>query len=176
MTSEFARQCHNRPLSHHGACSGCPVFLKGDCSVLPLSFSLTAASPESFNGKFCSQRGVAASAVLPSNARHWLNEPLLKQCVAEIAEALHDLHSRNMVHLDVKPANILVQFSDRYSGPLSLNSDGNIVRDVESDGVVITFKLGDFGLACSIYEPCPEDGDGSYLSWSVSTFPCHVWL
>jgi serine/threonine protein kinase len=91
----------------------------------------------------------------------------LKQCIAEIAEALHDLHSRNIVHLDVKPANILVQFSDRYSGSVSLNSDGDIVRDVESDSVVVTFKLGDFGLACSVYDASPEDGDGAYLSWYV---------
>jgi hypothetical protein len=57
-----------------------------------------------------------------------LHDSLLKQLIAEVAEALHEMHSRNMVHLDVKPANILMQVDGIYCGPLSVDGEGYVVR------------------------------------------------
>lgn len=99
----------------------------------------------------------------PLTYRKQLSEPLLKQLIADIAEALHDMHSRNMVHLDVKPANMLVKVDGNYCGPLELNGDGVVVRGTEEQACRIQFKLGDLGLACPVYEPRPESGDGRYL-------------
>lgn len=52
--------------------------------------------------------------------------------IAHLTRALAYLHCRNIVHRDVKPENLLVDF------------DGDRIR---------TLKLGDFGLACEVDEP-----------------------
>lgn len=77
------------------------------------------------------------------------------------------MHARKIVHLDVKPANIMVQVENRYCGALSVSDEGVVVL---GDGSIkpasacsVTFKLGDLGLACSVFERFPEQGDGQYL-------------
>lgn len=65
----------------------------------------------------------------------------IRKIFRDISKALYALHSNNLVHLDIKPENIL-------------ESDGN-------------YKLGDFGLSriafISSYEDFDE-GDARYLA------------
>ncbi|CAG9460695.1 unnamed protein product [Pedinophyceae sp. YPF-701] len=77
-----------------------------------------------------------------------LPEPRVWQVARDMASALELIHSRNILHLDLKPDNILI-----------------------SDGV---FKLGDFGLAVSRDAANWEEGDGDYVApelLSTATVP-----
>ena len=60
------------------------------------------------------------------------------KCLREILLALQLIHSRGVVHLDVKPDNIFIQ-----------------------NGL---YKLGDFGLAGIASSMDAEEGDSRYLS------------
>lgn len=60
------------------------------------------------------------------------------KCLREISLALQLIHSKGMVHLDIKPDNIFVQ-----------------------NGL---YKLGDFGLAGIATSMDAEEGDSRYLS------------
>src|SRR4051812_11245306 len=58
-----------------------------------------------------------------------LSADLARRIVADVADALALLHSRSVIHRDVKPANVLV------------------LDDAESDRTGVTAKLSDFGIA-----------------------------
>lgn len=57
-------------------------------------------------------------------------EHVLKPILRDVARALAFIHSKGVIHNDIKPANILVQF--------------------EEDSELPTYKLADFGIACII--------------------------
>ncbi|KPI87725.1 putative protein kinase putative serine/threonine protein kinase [Leptomonas seymouri] len=94
-------------------------------------------------------------ATLPRPVR----EPVLRGMLHQIATALYELHSHNVVHMDVKPENILK-------------------RQLSADEYI--FKLCDFGLARPIHAremPTVEqfvglnddDGDRRYMSPELLT-------
>lgn len=88
-----------------------------------------------------------------------VKEPVLREMLHQIATALYELHSHNVVHMDVKPENILK-------------------RQIGADAYI--FKLCDFGLARPIdAKEMPtgenfvglndDDGDRRYMSPELLT-------
>lgn len=64
-------------------------------------------------------------------------EPIISNFTSQIAAGLHHIHSLGIIHLDVKPDNILISRE-----PLAVESgvgDGNEVEFI--------LKLADFGMA-----------------------------
>lgn len=74
---------------------------------------------------------------LPLDAR--LPEADVWRLIAEVTAGLQHLHDHGCIHLDVKPANILI-------------------------GAGATFKVGDLGLAMLRGQWEPEEGDGAYVA------------
>ncbi|KAJ1340294.1 hypothetical protein BSLG_005067 [Batrachochytrium salamandrivorans] len=73
-----------------------------------------------------------------------IDEPRIWRILADIAQGLRHIHQRNIVHLDIKPGNILI------------SRDG-------------TLKIGDFGMAARAPVPkgADREGDRSYLAPEV---------
>ena len=72
---------------------------------------------------------------------------LCRKWVRDVALAVKYLHKLNIAHLDIKPANILLQFTCTGTTIPALTLD-NIIGHKE----VITFKLGDLGTSQSFGE------------------------
>jgi serine/threonine protein kinase len=70
-----------------------------------------------------------------------LNEEVMRKIMRDVCSGLDELHSRGIVHLDIKPENILESFSGK-------------------------FKLGDLGMARLLSRVAEEhdfpDGDSRY--------------
>jgi wee1-like protein kinase len=66
-----------------------------------------------------------------------LSEPELRHLISHVAEGLRFIHSRNLVHMDIKPANI---FISRDTTQVQCDSDNSIREDEESQ---ITYKIGE---------------------------------
>ena len=89
------------------------------------------------------------------------------QLLAELASALHFLHSHNMVHLDVKPANTLLH----VPGAMQLHPAASLADRVTFlDDVLaeeqrqLVFKLGDLGHVRDRASPAQlEDGEAKYM-------------
>ncbi|MDQ1530175.1 MAG: eukaryotic-like serine/threonine-protein kinase, partial [Microbacteriaceae bacterium] len=86
--------------------------------------------------------GMLADGALPPD--------FARRIVADVADALRLLHSRSVVHRDVKPANILV------------------LGDAETDRTGVTAKLTDFGIARMV--------DGTRLTTSDSILGTAAYL
>src|SRR5699024_7780793 len=78
---------------------------------------------------------------------HEIPEDTVWMCLVDLLKALDHLHSRDLIHLDIKPDNILI-------------SPDNLC------------KLGDFGLVCEVkkarsYFHMINMGDGRYVANEV---------
>ena len=105
----------------------------------------------------------------------------LRRITHDIAAALAFMHARGMVHLDVKPANILVNYG---SGPGMCDKNGDwlpsvnlmtglvsLDNDLAEDAdpkkipkMPVRYKLADLGQATRLDDPNFEEGDSRYTS------------
>lgn len=69
------------------------------------------------------------STLSPTSNPYVLSDGLLKNITLQLASALHHIHTRDLIHLDVKPDNVLVSFN----GILRLADFGQ-ARIVRPDG------------------------------------------
>ena len=69
-----------------------------------------------------------------------MDEPLLWKCLADVASGMHHLHQNGVIHMDIKPENVLMQSSSSSSPPI--------------------FLIADFGQCITSEEVQPEDGRG----------------
>ncbi|CAF0822728.1 unnamed protein product [Didymodactylos carnosus] len=91
-----------------------------------------------------------------------LNEHVLKQILHQMADALSYMHSKDIAHLDVKPANIMLCFKGK--GISSSEQLENMMDEQDS----VIYKLTDLGHVCSISKcTVEEDGDSRYLALEV---------
>lgn len=66
---------------------------------------------------------------------------LLKRIISEISEALTSLHAQQLVHLDIRPHNILVNISDDSAKSFVSIIDLDMVRPFFSSNVIKHFPL-----------------------------------
>jgi len=83
---------------------------------------------------------------------HNFNDAAIERLLSHLASGLHYMHMSKMVHLDIKPANIMIS----HSKFLKTDED-KVDRD-------IIYKIGDLGhVAHTDNLSDVEDGDGRYL-------------
>eukprot|EP00096_Caligus_rogercresseyi_P001014 TRINITY_DN115_c2_g1_i4.p1 TRINITY_DN115_c2_g1~~TRINITY_DN115_c2_g1_i4.p1 ORF type:complete len:700 (+),score=275.41 TRINITY_DN115_c2_g1_i4:2145-4244(+) len=121
-------------------------------------------------------------------------ESELRTILSQIAKGLHYIHSKDMVHMDIKPENIFIAvehpsspstspggsiISDapaRHSGNESTDSGNHSGNDaanplrVNNNNVILngqrlTYKIGDLGNIAQIHgDYIPEEGDCRYMA------------
>ena len=95
--------------------------------------------------------GNLAERIRDNHNRHcYMEERVLRKILLHIANGLAFIHSKNLVHLDIKPDNIFI----------SINEDLTTEKNV-------TYKIGDLGHVTDIYDPFVEEGDSRYLAREV---------
>lgn len=84
-------------------------------------------------------------------AQPWV-EPTFR-IFRQVVQGLAHVHSRDIIHRDLKPANIFASLDD--------------------DGVVPTFKIGDFGLSKMLQDASAagQDGEHNRRSWNPPSRP-----
>jgi wee1-like protein kinase len=79
-----------------------------------------------------------------------MDEKCLRKILLHIANGLTFIHTKNLVHLDIKPDNIFISINEE------LMAEKNII-----------YKIGDLGHVTDIYDPFVEEGDSRYLAREV---------
>ncbi len=82
--------------------------------------------------------------------RCYMDEKCLRKILLHIANGLTFIHTKNLVHLDIKPDNIFISINEE------LMAEKNII-----------YKIGDLGHVTDIYDPFVEEGDSRYLAREV---------
>lgn len=90
---------------------------------------------------YCENGTLDSFLILQNESRSKLDEWRIWKILVEIMLGVHWIHSRNVLHLDLKPANIFITF------------DGNL-------------KIGDFGVGTKmpIMEDFDREGDREYIA------------
>ena len=80
-------------------------------------------------------------------------EAELRKMVVQILKGLQYIHNKQLVHLDIKPDNILLAIED------------DVTQD-DSSGGHVDYKIGDLGHVAHVYNDSisPEEGDCRYMA------------
>uniref|UniRef100_A0A1I7U233 Protein kinase domain-containing protein n=1 Tax=Caenorhabditis tropicalis TaxID=1561998 RepID=A0A1I7U233_9PELO len=109
---------------------------------------------------------------------------VLKSVIRQLLEAVKYIHGINVVHMDIKPNNVMIVISEENIREIanSKNVESTDYRmDLTSADSKITVKLGDFGIAfdkgSSVHRPrptCTYRAPESFLTTTID-FPIDMW-
>ena len=90
-------------------------------------------------------------------AGSYFSETELRKLVVQILKGLQYIHNKQLVHLDIKPDNILLATSE--------DQDSSGASDAAADSHV-DYKIGDLGHVAHVYNDniSPEEGDCRYMA------------
>jgi serine/threonine protein kinase len=82
--------------------------------------------------------------------------PLLKKVTRDTLEGLATMHSRGVVHMDLKPENVLATKPLFPYLPFPGDSEAAVFHCLEDDPFAVDFKVGNLGTSCHLAAPMTE--------------------
>jgi len=93
---------------------------------------------------------------------NWFSEEELHRILLHIAKGLKYIHSRKLVHLDIKPGNVLISFDTEIDDSEQPPATGVFPHKFLQ---YMRFKIGDLGHVTSIMsDSTPTEGDCRYMA------------
>jgi len=121
--------------------------------------------------EFCQGGSLAKKIEEARENKRFFTETELKQMTANISKGLEKIHSKQLVHLDIKPDNIFISSNKKRSckldnGDESSDSGVSLSCEEELNTSGIQYKIGDLGHVVPVHggEISPEEGDCRYMA------------